>query len=56
MCCISGPPDAAFRQLPPTDSRRIAIVKTIADALNRHFESDVVKEYTPDLKIKKSGY
>lgn len=38
------------------DSRRIAIAKTIADALNRHFESDVVKEYTPDLKIKKSGY
>ncbi len=38
------------------DSRRIAIAKTIADALNRHFESDVVKEYSPELKIKKSGY
>ena len=38
------------------DSRRIAIARTIADALNRHFESDVVKEYTPELKIKKSGY
>ena len=38
------------------DSRRIAIAKTIADALNRHFESGVVKEYTPELKIKKSGY
>ena len=38
------------------DSRRIAIAKTIADALNRHFESDVVKEYTPDLKVTKSGY
>lgn len=38
------------------DMRRIAIAKTIADALNRHFESDVVKEYDPDLKAKKSGY
>lgn len=32
------------------DSRRIAIAKTLADALNRHFEKDVVKEYAPDLK------
>lgn len=38
------------------DTRRIAIAQTIADALNRHFESDVVKEYAPELKIKKSGY
>lgn len=38
------------------DSRRIAIAKTIADAVNRHFESDVVKEYDSELKIKKSGY
>ena len=38
------------------DSRRIAIAKTIADAVNRHFEGDVVKEYDSELKIKKSGY
>lgn len=38
------------------DSRRIAIAKTLADALKRHFESGVVKEYAPELKIKKSGY
>lgn len=38
------------------DSRRIAIAKTLADALNRHFENEVVKEYSPELKIKKSGY
>lgn len=38
------------------DSRRIAIAKTLADAINRHFESDVVKVYAPDLKVKKSGY
>ena len=38
------------------DMRRIAIAKTIADALNRHFENDVEKEYSPDLKAKKSGY
>ena len=38
------------------DSRRIAIAKTLADALNRHLESDVVKEYDADLKVKKSGY
>ena len=38
------------------DSRRIAIAKTIADALNRHFESDIDKEYSPELKIKRSGY
>ena len=38
------------------DSRRIAITKTLADALNRHFEGEVVKEYASELKIKKSGY
>ena len=38
------------------DMRRIAIAKTIADALNRHFENDVEKVYAPDLKEKKSGY
>ena len=38
------------------DSRRIAIAKTIADALNRHFEKDFIKEYSSDLKVKKSGY
>ena len=38
------------------DMRRIAIAKTIADALNRHFEADVEKVYAPQLKEKKSGY
>ena len=38
------------------DSRRIAITKTLADALNRHFEGEDVKEYASELKIKKSGY
>lgn len=38
------------------DARRIAIAKTIADALNRNFESDVEKVADPDLKVKKSGY
>ena len=38
------------------DSRRIAIAKTIADALNRHFENDVTKGDNPELKIKRSGY
>lgn len=38
------------------DSRRIAIAKTIADALNRHFENDITKEYAPDLTAKKCGY
>ena len=38
------------------DSRRIAIAKTIADVANRHFESNIAKEYSPELKIKKSGY
>lgn len=38
------------------DSRRIEIAKTIADALNRHFENDVQKEYDSDLKVKKFGY
>ena len=38
------------------DSRRIAIAKILADALNRHFESNIAKEYSPELKIKKSGY
>lgn len=38
------------------DSRRIAIAKTIADALNRHFENEMSKLYFADLKIKKFGY
>jgi hypothetical protein len=37
------------------DSRRIAIAKSIADTLNRHFESDVEKEYDPDLNTYKIG-
>lgn len=38
------------------DSRRIAIAKTIAEALNRHFDSDVNKNLPRDLNDKKSGY
>ncbi len=38
------------------DMRRIDIAKTIADAMNRHFENDMQKEYSPDLKEKKIGY
>ena len=38
------------------DSRRIAIAKTIADVANHHFEGDMAKEYSPELKNKKSGY
>lgn len=38
------------------DSRRIAIAKTLADLLNRHFEKDQSKVYAPELKIKQSGY
>lgn len=38
------------------DSRRIDIAKTIADALNRHFENEMSKLYFADLKIKKFGY
>jgi voltage-gated potassium channel len=38
------------------DSRRIAIAKTFADVINRHFEADVEKEYSPELKEKKHGY
>ena len=38
------------------DSRRIAIAKTIADVLNKHFESDAVKEYAPELTGKAIGY
>ena len=38
------------------DSRRIAIAKTIADALNRHFENNITKEYDTDLTVKKCGY
>lgn len=37
------------------DSRRIAIAKTIADSLNRHFEGKH-KEYNADLKAKQCGY
>ena len=38
------------------DSRRIAIAKTIADTLNRHFENHIEKLPSPDLKIKTFGY
>lgn len=38
------------------DPRRIAIAKTIADALNRHFESEEAKVYDSDLQNQKSGY
>lgn len=38
------------------DSRRIAIAKSLADAMNRHFESDVSKNYSLDLMLRKSGY
>ena len=38
------------------DSRRIAIAKTIAEALNRHFGSNINKDLSKDLKDKKSGY
>lgn len=38
------------------DSRRIAIAKTLADCINRHFENEASKEYSPDLVVKKSGY
>ena len=38
------------------DSRRIAIAKTIAEALNRHFGSNINKDLPKDLKDKKSGY
>lgn len=37
------------------DSRRIAIAKTIADSLNRHFEGEH-KEHNTDLKAKQCGY
>ena len=37
------------------ESRRIAIAKTIADSLNRHFEG-IHKEYNTDLKAKQCGY
>ena len=37
------------------DSRRIAIAKTIADSLNRHFEC-IHKEYNTDLKAKQCEY
>lgn len=38
------------------DMRRIDIAKTIADALNRNFDSEKSIEYNPELKVKKSGY
>ncbi len=38
------------------DSRYIAIAKTIADAINRHFENDIEKTYVADLKEKRSGF
>lgn len=38
------------------DSRRIAIAKILADTINRHFQRDTTRDYTPELKVKKSGY
>ncbi|MGN0007253.1 MAG: ion transporter [Alistipes sp.] len=38
------------------DSRRMAIAKTIADAMNRHFVGNAAREYAPELTIKQSGY
>lgn len=38
------------------DMRRIEIAKTIADALNRHFESDKEIVYDSELKIKRLGF
>ena len=38
------------------DSRRIAIAKTIADTLNKHFRGDVAKEYASELQEKAIGY
>lgn len=38
------------------DMRRIDVARLIAEVLNRHFENDVQKEYSPELKIKQSGY
>ncbi len=38
------------------DSRRTAVAKCLANALNRHLENDVQKEFDDDLKVKKCGY
>ena len=38
------------------DMRRISVAKVIAEVLNHHFESNVTKEYTDELKKKKSGF
>ncbi len=38
------------------DLRKIAIAKTLADAFNRHFEADVKKTYSADLKVKAIGF
>ena len=38
------------------DSRRIAITKTIADVLNRHFDDGLHKVYPEDLEMKKCGF
>ncbi len=38
------------------DLRRIAVAKTMADAFNRHFESDRRKEYSPELTKKVTGF
>ncbi len=38
------------------DINRIAIAKTIADAMNRHFEADVEKQEPKELKVKDFGY
>ena len=34
----------------------LAIAKTMADDMNRHFDSEIPKAYLEDLKIKKCGY
>jgi voltage-gated potassium channel len=38
------------------DSRRIAIAKTIADVMNKHFNSGNEIIYDANLKVKKIGY
>ena len=38
------------------DSRRMAFAQTMAETINRHFESDLQKECAPELKSKKNGY
>ena len=38
------------------DSRRVQVVQSLAEVINRHFESDVVKELDPMVKSKRCGY